>query len=138
MKYDQLHFAQVYDCRLGPIGKGHVLQKCLTHPEDNGEGCYLVTVGTEVVYLGSYKRGLHRRWGYKNKDEIYHFKTEEIGRAIIDGGNVKVWGLTLSAIKEQIGCVGNKWINAASVEAYLISKYRPVWNKQGKRQVPFD
>jgi hypothetical protein len=133
MKCDQLDFAQAYDCGLSPQGGAVVLKKTETHPEDKGEGCYLVTVDSEVAYIGSYESGAHKRWGYKKKDDVYHFKWPEIGKAIKKGKAVRIWALTLDAIKEQIGCPENKWINAASVEAYLISKYRPLWNKQGKR-----
>ena len=133
MKLDQLEFAPAYDCGIDPQGDTVVLKKSATHPEDDGQGCYLVTLDSEVAYIGSYESGAHKRWGFKSKDDVYHFKRPEICNAIKAGKSVRIWALTLDAIKEQIGCRDNKWINAASVEAYLISRYRPAWNKQGKR-----
>ena len=133
MQLEQLKFVQAYECRINPENNRAFLDKKSTHPADAGEGCYLVTVGSKLVYIGSYKTGLHKRWGYQGKGDIYHFKNGVIDVAVGMGQSVEIWALTLDSIKAQIGLSGNKWINAASVEAYLISRHLPEWNKQGKR-----
>ena len=132
MKLDELNFTAAYKCRLDPLGGISLLEKLDSHPNDNAEGVYVVMSGEEIAYIGSYENGLHKRWGYKQKDAIYHFKNVEISGAISAGRLVEVWALSLDSIKEQIGCATNKWINSASVEAHLIAKYNPPWNKQGK------
>ncbi len=133
MQLDELNFIEAYKCRADSQGDIVSLEKSDTHPNDNAEGVYVVTLGDEIAYIGSYENGLHKRWGYVQKDDIYHFKKVEISDAISAGHLVKVWTLSLDSIKEQIGCAGNKWINSSSVEAHLIAKHNPPWNKQGKR-----
>lgn len=134
MQLSELNFVAAYECRLDPQGGISLLEKLAAHPNDDAEGVYVVMSGDEITYIGSYENGLHKRWGYKRKNDIYHFKKKEIISAISTGRVVKVWALSLDSIKAQIGCVGNKWINCASVEAYLIPEHNPPWNKQGKRR----
>jgi hypothetical protein len=132
LKLEQLKFPKAFECRISIPGGAAELKRVKTHPADAGEGCYVVTVDSQIAYIGSYRFGLQRRWGYKNKEEIYHFKRHCINDAINSGKMVTIWAATLHSIKDQIGFRSNKWINAASVEAYLISHHQPIWNKQGK------
>ena len=134
MQLSELNFVAAYECRLDPQAGISLLERLATHPNDDAEGVYVVMSGDEIAYIGSYKSGLHKRWGYKNNPAIYHFRKVEISGAISAGRGVKVWALSLNSIKKQIRCAGNKWINSASVEAHLIAEHNPPWNKQGKRR----
>lgn len=70
-----------------------------SHPKDKGEGVYVVTDGDGLVYVGSYKSGLSKRWVYKTKPVLYHFKDKLIAASIEAGGKVVVLAATLDQIK---------------------------------------
>ena len=133
MKIEGIEFKESYICD-ELSGENVRYRELPSHPKDKGEGVYVVTDGDGLVYVGSYKSGLSKRWVYKTKPVLYHFKDKLLAASIEAGGKVVVLAATLDQIKNQIGCSGNKWVNGTSIEAHLISTLKPRWNKSGNKK----
>lgn len=133
MKLSGITFRAAYLCHQldGEKVRYEKLPSC---PEDKGEGVYVVTESNKVVYVGSYQSGVAKRWVYVKSKILYHFKDKSIAQSIRAGHKVGVWAATIDDVRSQIDCIGNPWVNAAGVEAHLISSHRPSWNAKGKRR----
>jgi hypothetical protein len=105
-------------------------------PTKIGPGVYFVTEKEKIVYIGSYQSGIVRRWLYVRKKDLYHFKKPLVADRLSQGFELEVYAQDESAIKEELGCPNNAWVNAAGIEARLISIYNPLWNAQGKKGSP--
>lgn len=106
-----------------------------SHPNDRGPGVYVVTCDDELIYIGSYQRGVQKRWVFLKDRDIYHFKKPHVSDCLKKGKCVKLFALGLDEIKKQINCTGNDWVNAAGVEARLISRKNPKWNVHGQNHL---
>jgi hypothetical protein len=103
-------------------------------PAKMGPGVYIVFDGDQIVYIGSYQSGVVRRWVYLRKKDLYHFKKPLVSDGLKKGASLKVFAQDEHAIKEELGCSENAWVNSSGIEARLISLFLPPWNNQGKRQ----
>lgn len=99
---------------------------------DRMPGVYAVTSDEEIVYVGSYRKGVVKRWLYTKKPDVYHFKKPQVVSCLRATKAVKVYAASEVSIKEQLGHAHNRWVNASGIEGVLIKTLNPAWNKQGK------
>ena len=64
----------------------------------------------------------------------YHFKKARVSQSLKAGSTVRVFARGENAIKKEIGCLRNVWVNSAGIEARLIAMFHPEWNSHGKKK----
>lgn len=102
-------------------------------PTGTGPGVYFVLEEKKLVYVGSYQSGVVKRWVYLRKKDLYHFKKPLVAKSLNTGSAIRVFAQDEAAIKEELGCAQNPWVNSTGIEARLISMFHPPWNNQGKK-----
>ncbi len=104
--------------------------------KDKADGVYAVICDEVLVYVGSYQRGLIKRWLYISKGDLYHFKKPLVVSGLRLGQNIRVYSKSVASIKQELGCADNVWVNASGIEARLIQELNPPWNRLGKKKQP--
>lgn len=106
--------------------------------KEKSAGVYAVFKDEEVIYIGSYKRGIISRWLYPKKRDLYHFKKPLVVERLQKGETIHVYAQSESSVKEEINCTNNIWVNVAGIEARLIERCNPPWNKLGRSKTNVD
>ena len=104
--------------------------------KDKADGVYAVICDEVLVYVGSYQRGLIKRWLYISKGDLYPFKKPLVVSGLRLGQNIRVYSKSVASIKQELGCADNVWVNASGIEARLIQELNPPWNRLGKKKQP--
>jgi hypothetical protein len=99
---------------------------------DRSPGVYAVTSDEEIVYVGSYRKGVVRRWLYTDNPDVYHFKKPQVVSCLQASKTIKIYAASEVSIKKQLGQADNRWVNTSGIEGVLIKTLNPAWNKQGK------
>jgi len=113
-------------------GVNYSLKKAKKHFPER-PGVYIVKSGNKLLYIGSFKKGVIRRW--VTKTDIYHFKKPLVVEQLKQGSTIKVFYQDEEAIKTELGCSDNLWVNSSSIEGKLIRDYSPEWNKTGVKKI---
>ncbi len=95
---------------------------------DHSLGVYIVSLNSEVIYIGSYRNGFRKRWLYAREQYLYHFKYIFIADALDTGAKVEVFTESEESLKEQLGSADDPWVTAIGIEDRLIRDYQPRWN----------
>lgn len=103
-------------------------------PPSKLPGVYVVEEGGNILYIGSYKRGVIKRWVKTRKRDIYHFKKANIERELKEGKIVKVFYQDEDVIKKELGYSNNPWISSHSIEDNLLEQCGTKWNKRGSNK----
>lgn len=109
----------------GPVVRFDVLDNELLR---KSRGVYIVATPTDVLYCGKYTGTLSKRWLYARLGYVYHFKRGDIAAALADNTPLTVYAETEELLRSQLNNAG-EWVDINSIEANLIRRLNPIWNR---------
>ena len=92
-------------------------------------GVYCISLDLSIVYVGRFSQGLAKRWLLLKTQRLYH-KTAVLSMTGSWNSSYAVFAESEDNLRGFLNEKGD-WVDSNSIEAGLIRKFKPQWNRQG-------